>query len=365
MKEKTHIAGISLLASSLLSVVKLVVGVMTGSLALLSDGIHSSVDSLATLITLISLYISDRPADSTHNYGHGKVENLSAFAESITLGLAALWIAWQAIAFLMSAHKIPPDASLLAIGVVCVSIGVDTWRSFRLSAVARTFGSQALHASSVHFRMDMLTSSVVLLSLLLVRFGGPRFVMADSIGAIIVAAVMIMAAVRLGSQAIDVLVDRAPAGLENRLQQALRRVVGVADVPRVRARQAGNRRFVDVTILVDPQVTIQEGHRIATLVELAAAETDPGIDITVHVEPGPADQGPVDMVYSLAQGLNLQVHAVHAFNIDGRLYLSFHVEFSPVDSVAKAHTAVSELENRIRMRLPAVAEINSHIEPAA
>ncbi len=365
MTQKSHIARLSLLASATLSLVKLVVGIMTGSLALLSDAIHSGVDSLATLITLISLQISDRPADATHNYGHGKVENLSAFAESITLGLAAIWIGWRAIALLTSAHKNPPDASLLAIAVVCVSMGVDGWRSLRLSWAARTFGSQALAASSIHFSMDLLSSAVVLVSLMLVRFGGPHFVLADSIGAIVVACVMILAGVRLGRQAIDVLVDRAPAGLEDRLQQALRRVIGVADVPRVRARQAGNRRFVDVTILVDPQVTIQEGHRIATLVEMAAAEIDPGIDITVHVEPGPADQGPVDMVYSLAQSLNLKIHAVHAFNIDGRLYLSFHVEFPAVDSVAKAHAAVSELENRIRMRLPAVAEINSHIEPAA
>ncbi len=364
MTEKSHIARISLLASALLSAVKLVVGILTGSLALLSDGIHSGVDSLATLITLISLQISDRPADATHNYGHGKVENLSAFAESITLGLAALWIGSQAAVFLASAHKTPPDVSLAAIAVVAVSILVDAWRSLRLSWAARTYGSQALQASSVHFSMDLLSSGVVMISLLLVRFGGPRFVLADSIGAIVVAGVMVVAGLRLGRHAVDVLVDRAPAGLEQRLQESLRRVAGVADVPRVRARQAGNRRFVDVTILVDPKVTIEEGHRIATLVEMAAAETDPGIDITVHVEPGPADQGPVDMVYSLAAGLNLQVHAVHAFNIDGHLYVGFHVEFPAVDSVAKAHAAVSELENRIRLRLPAVAEINSHIEPA-
>ncbi|MGC9259880.1 MAG: cation-efflux pump [Phycisphaerae bacterium] len=363
--DKQHTAWVSLLASLTMTLLKLLMAVLTGSLAILSDALHNAVDVVATVITLIAVHISDRPADETHNYGHGKVENLSAFTESIILALTALWIFWRAIADLESPNILPVWPSIIAIGVLCLAMGVDIWRTFQLVRSAKKYGSEALRASSVHFRMDLISASVVLIALLISLLSAGRLWWMDDVGALAVAVLMVAAAVRLAVHAVDVLVDRAPAGVEQQLQDIIRRVPGVMDVPRIRVRQGGNRRFVDATIRVNPSASLEEGHRVATSVEMAASNEHPSIDMTVHVEPGDAEPSLAAIVRSLADAMNLSVHAVHAHTINQRVYLSFHAEFAAEITVADAHAKVSELEKRIRLRLPAVAEVSSHIEPAS
>lgn len=284
MAEKYKIAEASILASFFMMVLKLVFGLLTGSLALLSDGLHSALDVTAAVITWIALHISDRPADASHNYGHGKVESLSAFGESILLLLTAIWIGWEAISSLHKPTKIP-DISFWAMGVVVVAIIVDIWRSTRLAAAAKKYESQALRADALHFGVDLLISCVVLASLIAVRIGGAKWAHIDAVGAIFVAVVMVGASLMLARQSIDILMDHAPAGLESSLIQLMKQVPGVIDVLRVRARQSGNRRFVDATITVDRHMSMESGHRIATCVEQAVGQKDPEMDITVHVEP--------------------------------------------------------------------------------
>jgi len=351
--------------SALLSLSKFILALLTGSLALLSEAIHNGVDVLATSITLLAVHISDRPADETHNYGHGKVENLSAFGESVILSLTAGWIGWNAVQRIENPEIAPGFAGMLAIGVLIVSIFVDLWRTINLASSAKKYSSQAILASSIHFGMDMISSCVVLASLLIIVLSHGKLLWVDSLGAGFVALIMIFAAIRLGRQAIDVLMDRAPVGLEQRLQEAIRRVPGVCDVPRVRARQAGKSSFVDATILVDPKASLEEAHRIADSVEVAVAEIDPNIDITVEVEPAEPGESLARIVRALAHNLELPVHAVRSHEINGKLYVSFHANLPADMSVAKAHEIVTELEKRIRLRVPQIADINSHIEPGA
>ncbi len=353
------------MASLAMTLLKLLMAILTGSLAILSDALHNAVDVLATIITLIAVHISDRPADQTHNYGHGKVENLSAFAESIILALTALWIFWRALADFGRPHTLPVDPTIIAIVVLCAAIGVDIWRTIQLMRSAKKHGSEALRASSVHFRMDLISATVVLIALLASLLSHGRLAWMDNIGALAVAILMIGAAIRLALHSVDVLVDRAPEGMDTQLQDIIRRVPGVMDVSRIRVRQGGNRRFVDTTIRVNPTATLEEGHRIATSVELAASNEHPSIDITVHVEPGDAEPSIAAIVRGLAEAIGVAVHAVHAHTINQRVYLTFHAEFGADITVADAHGKVTELEKRIRMRLPQVAEIASHIEPAS
>ncbi len=364
-RDKQHTAWLSLMASLAMTLLKLLMALLTGSLAILSDALHNAVDVLATIITLIAVHISDRPADQTHNYGHGKVENLSAFAESIILALTALWILWRAIMDFGHPHALPTVPTIFAIVVLCAAIGVDIWRTMQLVASAKKFGSEALRASSVHFRMDLISAAVVLIALLMSLLSHGRLAWMDNVGALAVAILMIGAAIRLAMHSVDVLVDRAPEGVDKQLQDIIRRVPGVRDVPRIRVRQGGNRRFVDTTIRVNPTATLEEGHRIATSVELAVSSEHSSIDITVHVEPGDAEPSLAAIVRSLAEAMGLAVHAVHAHTINERVYLSFHAEFGADITVAYAHGKVTELEKRIRMRLPQVAEIASHIEPVS
>ena len=362
MSHKHEIARTSFLASTGLMLAKLSVGIFTGSLALISDGVHAALDVLATFITMVAVHVSDRPADETHNYGHNKIENISAFGEALLLFVAAGAIVWRSIEEIFH-HDAPPRHVAWAIAVVSAAIVVDVWRGIRLSLAAKTFESKALAADAVHFKTDLLASGAVLCGLIIVHAAGPKWHWVDAAAALAVAAIMVYAAIGLARQSIDILMDRAPAGLEPALQEVMRRVPGVTDVLRVRARQSGPRRFVDATISVDAKATLAEGHRIASAAELAVSEHDPRVDLTIHVEPGDADAGPTTVIHELAQTMKLQVHAVRVHEVGGQQYVSFHVELAGDMPLQQAHSVVSELEKRIRARLPNVSEVNSHLEP--
>jgi cation diffusion facilitator family transporter len=364
MSEKARIARFSALAGAVLTALKLSVGLLTGSLALTSEGIHSLLDFMATVATWIAVKTSDIPADDQHHYGHGKMENLSAFAESIMLVMTGLWIVKDATGHLLTGPQHDTSTFHWAILVIAISLVVDISRSFALSRAAKKFSSQALEADALHFTTELLSSGVVLVGLLLVRYGGPQFWWADPAAAIGVALVMIYIACRLAKRSADILVDRAPAGLEKEMQELIRRVPGVHDVPRVRTRQSGAATFVDATMKVDPNVTLQGGHEIASCVELAVTEAHPQMDITVHVEPAEITNDDADVIRELARGMGLALHALRIREISSRLYVNFHVELPAQMQLAEAHKKVTDLEERIRLRIPQVAEIDSHLEPA-
>ena len=363
MSEKHDVARSSAIASGILTVFKLAVGFLTGSLALISEGIHSLLDFLVALATWASVRAADVPADKTHHYGHGKIENLSAFTEAILLLATAGFICKEAIARLASGQS--PETTQLwwGIAVIVVSIFVDISRSIALTRAAKKFKSQALEADALHFSTELLASLAVLVSLLLVKFGGEKFHWADPVAAIVVSAIMLVTAVRLGKRAADMLIDRAPEGLESLMQATIRRVPGVCDVPRVRARASGANTFVDATITVDPRIPISAGHQIADTVELAVTESFPNVDLIVHVEPADSVGDEVAAIRDLATGMHLKVHAIRVRVLHNQLYINFHVELAPEMTVAEAHDLITQLEDRIRHRLPQVAEIDSHLEP--
>jgi cation diffusion facilitator family transporter len=363
MSEKHDVARTSAIASGILTAFKLGVGILTGSLALISEGIHSLLDFLVTLATWASVRAADVPADKTHHYGHGKIENLSAFTEAILLLATAAFICKESITRLLAAHS--PDVGQLwwGIVVIIVSIIVDISRSIALTRAAKKFKSQALEADALHFTTELVSSLAVLVSLILIKLDSVHFRWADPTAAILVALIMFLTAFRLGKRAADMLIDRAPEGLESQLQATIRRVPGVCDVPRVRARTSGANTFVDATITVDPTIPIAAGHQIADTVELAVTESHPDIDLVVHVEPAESVGDEVNSIRDLASGMNLHVHAIRVRIVHNQRYINFHVELAPDMTVSDAHSLISQLEDRIRRRLPQVAEIDSHLEP--
>ena len=227
MSEKEQVARTSAIAGGTLAILKLVIGFLSGSLALTSEGIHSSLDFIVTLITWFSVKGADVPADHEHHYGHGKVENLSAFAQAIFLLITAVWIIKHAYDHLNHGSETEIQGWYAAVGVITVSIIVDLTRSRALLKTARKFNSQALEADALHFGTEFLSSLAVLFALLAIRFGGQRFWMADPVAAIFVAGVMIFTSLRLGRRAADVLIDRAPEGIEQQIQNLIRGVPGV------------------------------------------------------------------------------------------------------------------------------------------
>ena len=168
--EKRSVAGNSVLAALAITVLKIVVGVTTGSLGILSEAAHSGLDLIAAIITFFSVRVSDKPADADHQYGHGKVENFSAFIETGLLLLTCVWIVWEAVKRLFF-RNVEIEPTVWAFVVMVLSIGVDLWRSRALGRIAVKYDSQALEADALHFSTDVWSSGTVILGLLLVLVG--------------------------------------------------------------------------------------------------------------------------------------------------------------------------------------------------
>lgn len=249
--EKRAVAGNSVLAAVAITVLKVIVGLATGSLGVLSEAAHSGLDLIAAVVTFFSVRVSDKPADAEHQYGHGKVENFSAFIETGLLLLTCVWIVYEAIRRLFF-HHVEVDPSIAAFLVLFTSMAVDFWRSRVLSKIAAKYDSQALEADALHFSTDVWSTGVVALGLLLVLLGRTYGVgwlrIADPIAALFVAGVVVYVSSRLARRTIDALLDAAPAGIRANIVAAVSRVDGLLEVDRVRIRRAGNRYFADLSI---------------------------------------------------------------------------------------------------------------------
>ncbi len=282
-REKQFAALSSLGAAIGLTALKIVVGVMTGSLGILAEAAHSGLDLVAALMTFLAVRIAGRPPDHSHLYGHGKVENLSALFETLLLLLTCAWIARQAVYRLIS-HTSGVEVNVWSFTVMAISIAVDYSRSRVLSRAAKEYHSQALEADALHFQTDIWSSSVVIFGLIAVRAGWAG---GDSVAALGVSAVVVWVSVKLGRRTLDALMDRAPAGMEERISEIVEGVPGVSDCHQVRIRWSGPVLFIDLHVLVDGRQTLAEAHELTEAIEAAIQEVAPRADVTVHPEPFP------------------------------------------------------------------------------
>lgn len=286
--EKHRAAVSSVVAAVFLTGTKIVVGVMTGSLGILSEAAHSALDLVAALTTVFAVRASARPADADHPYGHGKYENLSALFETVLLLVTCLWIIYEAVRRLFF-HPVAVEATVWSFAVIILSIVIDVSRSRVLMKAAKKYHSAALEADALHFSTDVWSSSVVLFGLLLVflakYFSSPWLVKADALAALAVAGIVVWVSVRLGRKTINDLLDAVPADLVERARAAALAVPGVEGVARVRMRKTGGEWFSDIAIQVGSQLTTEESHRVADAVEASLAGVMPGGDVVVHVEP--------------------------------------------------------------------------------
>lgn len=364
--EKRAVAGNSVLAAIAITALKIVVGITTGSLGILSEAAHSGLDLIAAIITFFSVQVSDKPADAEHQYGHGKVENFSAFIETGLLLLTCFWIVAEAIKRLFF-HSVEIEPNIAAFVVMFCSIGVDIWRSRLLSRIATKYDSQALEADALHFSTDVWSSSVVILGLLLVMAGRSYKVGwlrdADPLAALIVAGIVVHVSWRLARKTIDALLDAAPAGVRGQIIGAVARVDGVLEVDRARIRRAGNRYFVDLAIGLARSLTFQHSGQIAEAVSEAVHRILPDADVTVHSVPR-AGRGEniFDRIRAVATRHNLNVHDVSVQDLLGRLHVEQHLELDERLSLKEAHDRVSALETELREEAPEISSILTHIE---
>jgi cation diffusion facilitator family transporter len=279
--EKKNVAGISVLAAIFLTGFKLIIGLITGSLGLLSEALHSGLDLVAAVITYFSVSVSDKPPDRKHNFGHGKIENFSAFIETILLLITCTWIIYEAIHRLITGNT-EISVNVWSYIVVISSIIIDFSRSRALNRVAKKYNSQALEADALHFSTDIWSSAVVLLGLICANFG---FFFADSVAALAVAGIVIFVCYKLGKRSIDVLLDRAPRQTMDLIESILKNNTSLTYYHNLRVRTAGADTFVTMNIHLNKDYTCLEAHNVCDLIESEIMKRVERCYVLIHVEP--------------------------------------------------------------------------------
>jgi cation diffusion facilitator family transporter len=364
--EKRGVALNSVYVAMVITALKVMVGFGTGSLGILSEAAHSGLDFLAALVTYFSVRVSDRPADADHQYGHGKVENFSAFIETGLLLLTCIWILWEAGRRLWTgAFHVEP--SIAAFVVLILSMVLDYWRSRKLQRIALKYDSQALEADALHFHTDIWSSGVVVIGLVLVwvsdRYQIPQLKMADPIAALLVAGVIIHVSWRLARQTIDALLDAAPTGIRSKILDEVATVPGVMEIDRVRIRRAGNRYFADVEVGMSRGVTFQRSEQVVGAVSDAVQKVLPHADVLVRSIPRAAGtENLFDQIRGVATSNNYTVHDVSVQDLAGRIHVEQHLELDEKLSLKQAHDMVTRLEAEMKEQIPGITSILTHIE---
>jgi cation diffusion facilitator family transporter len=279
--EKKNIALSSVLAAIFLTGFKLVIGLLTRSLGILSEALHSALDLVAAVVTYFAVRISDKPADYDHNFGHGKIENISALIETLLLFITCIWIIYEAIGRLVSGNT-HFEVTPWSYAVVIISIIIDFTRSRALHRVAKKYDSQALEADALHFKTDIWSSSVVLLVLIASNF---NYVSADSIAALMVAMIVLSVSYRLGRKSFDALVDKAPDGIIEQVAIIVADIKEVLLFHDIRVRESGNMKFIELNIHVEKSLSVEQAHDIASSVEDAIQQKIKNSNVVVHFEP--------------------------------------------------------------------------------
>jgi cation diffusion facilitator family transporter len=351
----------SVLAAAFLVAVKLVAGLVSGSLGLVAEAAHSGTDLVAAVLTLFAIRVATRPADEQHHYGHGKAEHLAALAESSFLVLISALLAWQAADRLVSDAVPEVDAAWWTFVVLGVVIVVDASRARLSFRAAREHHSAALESNAWHFASDLLGTIAVVIGLAFVAAGEPR---ADAIAALLVAGIVAIAALRLVRRSVDVLMDRASEEAEVAVRRGVDDVPGV-EVRRLRVRHAGGRDFVDLVVALSADAGLAQAHTAADAIEDAVRHELPGADVLVHVEPR-AVEGDLReraTVAALSVPDVREIHNVRVMQVDGGFELSLHVKLPRGLSLSDAHETVEQLEAAVCRAVPELRMVHTHIEP--
>ena len=380
--EKIQIAITSIIASASLTVSKFIIAVYTNSLGLLSEGMHSGLDVLAALMTLYAIRISRKPPDPEHNYGYAKFESLTSLGAVLLLFIVAGWIFYEGLERIFF-KQVVPEITVFSFGILIVSIVVDYGRSRALYKVAGKYGSQAIEADALHFRVDMLTSFVVLVGLAIVYFLGiPN---ADAYSAITVAGLIVYTSLGLGRRTLDVLLDKAPKGIQGQIHESITGFEGIKKAHSIRVRKVGKDTFVDLHIEVPRIFTHDKAHRIATSVEYKIKnEILPNSDVVVHVDAVEdyLTETIKDKIRLISEDFPSikNVHSIYLSNIVVNetsdrsknnetsenslqlLHLYLDVQMDDKLSFKIAHGVVDDFEKKIKEEVQNIKRITTHIE---
>jgi cation diffusion facilitator family transporter len=364
--EKRRVALHSMLAAAAMTVLKLAAGLLSGSLGVLSDAAHSGLDLVGVTLTFFSVHVSDKPADEDHTYGHGKIENLSAFLETGLMAVSCAWIIYEAMHRVFN-HSVVIHHSIWPVLVLVTSIGVDYWRSKRLRAVAMRTGSPALATDAFHFASDIWSTVAVLCGLSAswvgAQFGIGWLRYADPFAAMVVSLMILRMTLYLGRESVSVLMDEVPVETRRRLVREVEQVKGVLEVEQARVRRSGSSYFADLTLALPRRFTFEHTGELVREATEAAHRALPDADVVIHTVPREARTESVfDRVRAVAARNNVSVHELSVQSHHGRLRVEQHVELDETMPLKTAHEFVCALEAEILREAPEIDSVLTHIE---
>jgi cation diffusion facilitator family transporter len=362
MSPQRRIALVSVGAACALIAIKLVAGIASGSLGLLAEAAHSGSDLAAALLTFFAVSVAVRPADRGHPFGHAKAQNLAALGEATILIGVSLLIAGFAVARLVGAVDFEVDVTWWTFAAVAVVIAIDASRVLVSTRAARAYRSEALHASALHFGSDLAGTVAVLAGLIAAALGFPK---GDSVAALFVAGLVILAALRLLGRNVGVLMDRASEDAEQAAREAIAALDPPVELRRLRMREAGGEHFADVVIGVAPGAAVGQGHAAADRIEDAVRAHLPHADVVVHVEPRDPDAELRERVLAAALCVPRvrELHNLVVLDVDGRVEVSLHLKLPGDMSLDDAHEVAEDVERAILTTVPEVGDVRTHLEP--
>lgn len=370
--EKQKVAFTSVLAAIFLTIIKIVVGSFTGSLGILSEAAHSALDLVAALVTLFAVKLSDKPADSDHNYGHGKIESFSALIETLLLLATCVWIIYEAMGRLFFGKSIVVSNTYWGIGIMILSIIINVSRAKALKKVAKKYGSQALEADALHFDSDVWSSYVVIGGLICVGLGDlfkiPLLSYGDPVAALGVSVLVIIVSVKLGKRTIDVLLDTAPKGLTEKILQQVESVKGILDVRDVRVRPSGARYFIDLNVGIGRHETHRVVHSIVDEIRQKLQQEIPNSDIVIGTFPVDIEGVGDGEVYIIVKNIVdrfpvcTNIHNIHIYEVGGKKNIALHLEIRENLSLKGSHDLSHSISEMLKEAIENVIDVSVNFE---
>jgi cation diffusion facilitator family transporter len=360
-RKKISVARTSLWAAVFITLIKVIAAYFSGSLAVLSEVFHSAIDIIACLMTILFIKFSSKPPDQDHHYGHEKAESFSALFQVLILFATSSYIIYEAISRLFLGKQVDLNIGLWIIGILLITIFIDYKRSRALKKIAKETNSQALEADALHFSSDILTSSIVIVSLILSYLDISYA--SDAIGAIVVSLIIFALGYRLGRKAFNSLMDKVPEGLSEKILKETKQVKGVEEISSYRIRSTGSHIFIDMTILVSRIIPFSRVHEITDAVERQIKDISPNTDIIIHAEPVETENETInDKIKMIVSEFGMRSHDIFSHKIDNEIFTELHVEIVSTNDMTVAHDMVTEIEEKIKEKVPVISHVKIHID---
>ena len=367
-REKRRVTLISFATACVLILLKLSVGLSTGYLTLISEALHSSLDALVTVITLLCIRYAERPADADHAYGHGKAENLGAFTESLLLFFAIFFIVKEVVERLFFKNVVI-SPNIWAVLVLIFSVLCDVQRSRALRRIADKYKSPAIEADAVHFKADFITSAIALSGILttyIAQKANARtgaYAIVDVITTCAVLAIVIRMVLRILIKSAGVLLDRTIPDQAAIVKDIVARMPEVIDIEKVRTREAGKQTFIDLTVEIDRNLSVESSYSIGRQVEEKIRKQIKDVDITLQMKPVPSETESItERIRSLGAKEGYNLHHISVHDVAGTLHVDLDLEVEGNVRLAEAHAISDYLEAKIKKDNPAISEINTHVD---